>query len=86
MKLDRYVHRSEDIILLSQSDEIKVVQVLMDAISERREELRKKNEEHQRFCPEDLTEDTVGISGEIRGLNWVLGLPQRSRDFIKNIK
>ena len=86
MRLEKYIERSEDIVLLSEAEQVKVIQVLMDAITKRRTELRTLNEEKPMECPEDLSRDFRGISGEIRALNWVLGLPARSREFINKIK
>jgi len=85
MKLSKYITKSEDILLASQAEQVRAVQVLMEAVRLRRDELRVLNEEHPKRSPEDLTEDIVGISGEIRGLNWVLMLPQRSKDFIDKL-
>ena len=86
MRLDKYITRSEDIPLCSQAEEIRVVQIIFEAAERRVKELRFDNEEKPKECPEDLTKDFRGVSGEIRGLNWVLGLPERSREFINKIK
>jgi hypothetical protein len=71
---------------MSESEQVKAIQVLMAAIINRRDELRIQLEEKPMECPDDLSRDFRGVSGEIRGLNWVLGLPARSRDFINKIK
>ena len=86
MPLDQYVKASSDIVLLSQAEEVKLVQVIMDVVKSRREELRHEIEEKPKECPEDLRKDFRGISGEIRGLNWILELPQRARQLIKKIE
>ena len=86
MKLDKYLPRSEDIVLLSQAEKVRVVEILMAAVEKRRDELRDYNEQTPKECPEDLREDYRHVSGEISGLNWVLGLPERSREFIDKIK
>ena len=86
MKIDKYIERSEDIVLLSESEQVKAVQVLLGACEKKRDLLREITEVKPKFCPEDLTEDLVYLEGMIGGINWVLGLPARSREFINKIK
>jgi len=83
--IDVYATKSSEITILSQSEEVEAVKIIMNVARKRREELRREIEEKPRECPEDLTKDFRGISGEIRGLNWILELPQKAREVIDRI-
>ncbi len=77
MNLEKYIDRSENVTLCSQAEEVRVVQVIFEAAEKRIEELRSKKPKRS---PEDLTQDIIYILGIVDGLNWVLGLPERSRE------
>lgn len=86
IRIVKYLDKSEDIILLSQSEEIEAVRVLLKATENKRNEVRESLETKPKQSPENLEEDLVFLLGMAKGLNWVLGLPARSREYIKNFK
>ena len=86
MKIDKYIERSEDIVLLSESGSVRAIQVLLSACEKKRDALREIIETNPKHSPEELQEDLVFLLGMIKGINWVIGLPARSRDFIKKIE
>lgn len=81
MNLKNYADRSQDILLLARAEEVEVVRVLLNAAKKKRGELREIMEKNPKHSPGDLEEDLVFLLGMIKGLNWVLGLPQRSREY-----
>jgi len=85
MIIKKYLDKSEDIVLLSQSQEIEAVRVLLKAVENKRNEIRNILETKPKHSQEELEEDLVFLLGMIKGLNWALGLPERSRAFIKNL-
>ena len=85
-RIDKYLDKSEDIILLSQSGEVEAIRVLLKATENKRDKVREILETKPKHSPENLEEDLVFLLGMAKGLNWVLGLPARSREFIKNLK
>jgi len=86
MRIDKYLNESGEITLLSQSEEVEAVRVLLKATKNKRNKIREILETKPKHSPEDLEEDLVFLLGMVKGLNWVLGLPARSRDYINNIK
>ena len=85
-RIDQYLDRSEDIILLSQSGGIEAVRVLLKATENKRNKVRDILETKPKHSPENLEDDLVFLLGMVKGLNWVLGLPERSETYIKNLK
>ena len=85
-RIDQYLDRSEDIILLSQSGGIEAVRVLLKAAENKRNKVRDILETKPKHSPENLEDDLVFLLGMVKGLNWVLGLPARSENYIKNLK
>lgn len=86
MRIDQYLDKSEEIILLSQSKEIEAVRVLLKATENKRNKVRDILETKPKHSPENLEDDLVFLLGMVKGLNWVLGLPARSQNYIKNLK
>ena len=86
MRINKYLDKSEEIVLLSQSEEIEAVRVLLKAVKAKRDKVRENYETNPKHCPENLEEDLVFQLGMVKGLNCALGLPERSRDYIKNLK
>jgi len=86
MRIDKYLNESGEITLLSQSEEVEAIRVLLKATKNKRNKVREILETKPKHSPEDLEEDLVFLLGMVKGLNWVLGLPARSRDYINNIK
>lgn len=82
-RIDQYLEKSEEIILLSQSEEIEAVRVLLKATKSKRNKIR---ESKPKYSPDDLEEDIIFQLGMVKALNWVLGLPARSRHYIDNLK
>jgi len=85
-RINKYLDKSEEIILLSQSEEVEAVRVLLKAVKSKRDKVRQLYETKPKHSPEDLEEDLVFLLGMVKGLNWVLGLPARSRNYINNFK
>ena len=85
MRIEKYADKSEDIVLLSESESIRAVQVLLATATNKRDALRKIIETKPKHSPEELEEDLVFILGMIKGINWILGLPARSRDYINKL-
>jgi len=85
LRPEKYIERSEDIVLLSEADSIKAVQVLLATATNKRNALRKIIETNPKHSPGELEEDLVFILGMIKGINWILGLPARSRDCINKL-
>jgi len=85
-RIDKYLDKSGEIIILSQSEEVEAVRILLKAVESKRDKLREVLETKPKNSPEDLEEDLVFLLGMVKGLNWVLGLPARSRDYINNLK
>lgn len=86
-RIDQYLDLSEEIILLSRSREIEAVRVLLKATENKRNKVRDILETKPKHSPENLEEDLVFLLGMVKGLNWVLGLPARSENYInKNLK
>jgi len=86
MRIDKYLDKSEEIILLSQSEEVEAIRVLLKATENKRNKVREALEMKPKYSPENLEEDLVFLLGMAKGLNWVLGLPERSRNYINNFK
>ena len=85
-RISKYLEKSEEIILLSQSEEVEAVRVLLKATENKRDAIRETLETQPKHCPDDLEDDLVFLLGMVKGLNWVLGLPARSRNYINNLK
>lgn len=85
-RISKYLKESEEIILLSQSEEVEAVRVLLKATEAKRDEIRKILETKPKHSPEDLEDDLVFLLGMVKAFNWVLGLPARSRNYINNLK
>lgn len=83
--LEKLLPDSQSIVLLSQSESVPAVQVVMLAVENKRAMLRKEIEEHPKHSPDELEDDLVFMLGMIKGLNWALGLPARSREIINKI-
>ena len=86
MRIDKYLDESGDITLLAESEQIKAVRVLLKAAENKRDKVREILETKPKHSPENLEEDLVFLLGMVKGLNWVLGLPARSGEYIKNFK
>lgn len=85
MNIEKYIPRSEDVVLLSQADQVRTAQVLLEAAYKKRDELRLKNENSPKHCPERLTDDMTYVAGMIGGLNWVLNLIPNCNKYINQI-
>uniref|UniRef100_A0A6M3ILJ5 Uncharacterized protein n=1 Tax=viral metagenome TaxID=1070528 RepID=A0A6M3ILJ5_9ZZZZ len=72
--------------LVADSGLVPAAVAIFKAVEIRRDELRATVEKHPKHNPQDLEDDVDFMLGGIRELNWVLGLPERSREFIQNIK
>lgn len=86
MEIKRYVTNSADMTTLAQAEEVHAVRVILEAARIKRDELRDKVETRPKFSPDKLEDDLVFLEGFIKGLNWTLGLSQKSRDYINTIK
>lgn len=86
IKLDNYFPDGQDIVLVSQAEQVASVQSLFKGVEAKRDEVRNICETKPKRCPEDLTQDLVYLLGFTAGLNWVLRLPGRSREFLEKIK
>lgn len=85
MRIDKYIPVSQDVVIVSQAEEVRAAFALLEAAKARIDELRTETEDRPRECPDDLTKDWRYLAGQIAGLKWILGLPGRSRDFIKKL-
>jgi hypothetical protein len=85
-RIDQYLDKSQEIILLSKSQEIEAVRVLLKATENKRNKVRDILETKPKHSPENLEDDLVFLLGMVKGLNWVLRLPARSENYIKNLK
>ena len=85
-RIEKYLDKSEEIVLLSQAEEVAAIRVLLKAIESKRNQVRETLETKPKHSPDDLEDDLVFLLGMVKGLNWALGLPARSRDYINNLK
>lgn len=83
---DNDIQASQRAVLASQARTIPAANALLFATKKRRDELRKKNEDNPKECPEDLKEDYRYIAGEISALNWILELPKDAQEYRNNIE
>jgi len=83
--IDRLIPDSRDIVLLSQSAAVPVMDILFRAIDAKIDLLRDEIERHPKFSGDALEDDLVFILGAINGLNWVKRLPARSDEMIRKI-
>jgi len=54
-------------------------------IKERRDQIRRQNEDNPKRSSENLKEDIVYKMGFLAGLNFVLDLPEKVREHLKNL-
>lgn len=85
MKLETYIPQSQDITIVAGCRSIRAGGALLEAIEFKRDELRKKNENSPRECPEDLKEDYRYLAGMVGMANWVLKLPDECRAYIDKL-
>jgi hypothetical protein len=86
MKLPEYLPTQEAIVLTSQAEQVGASAAILKAVELRRDELRAIVESNPKHNPQELSEDVDFLLGGIRELNWILGLPQRSRDFMNKFE
>lgn len=85
MNPKKYLPTNEAFNLVRSAESVPISKALLDAVEIKRDELRNENEENPRKSSQDLTEDYIYIAGMIAMSNWILRLPQRSREFIKKL-
>jgi len=85
MNIKKYILASADFHLVSDAEQVGAVRALFDVIKIRREELRADIEAKPVLC-DDKKDDAIFKLGIINGLNFILGLPQRSRDFMNSLE
>lgn len=85
-RLDRIITDSQDMIVCSQCEQVRAAEILLRAAEKKRDMLREEIETNPRHSPDELEKDVDFLLGMIKGLNWVLGLPERSREFINKLK
>lgn len=81
----KYVEKSEDVTLLAQAEQVGVGGALLTAAKIKRDELRARIETKPKHSPEKLEDDLVFVLGMVKALNWILGLPARSREHIEKL-
>lgn len=81
MNPKKYLPTSQAFIEVAGAEAVGASNALLEAVNIKREELRDKNENHPKESPEDLTGDYRFIAGMISMANWILGLPERSREY-----
>ena len=86
MDIKKYLITNEYFTYMSQAETLGPSNMWIEILKIRREELRKRNEESPRECPEDITEDFRFIAGMISMCNFLLSLPERSRTEIKKVE
>ena len=80
MNLTNYITTSEDFSLISRASDVGASRALLKAAKVKRDALRKENEEYP------MSPEVVLNLGEIRGLNFILDLPGKANDYIKDLE
>jgi len=84
-RVDKYVN-PERVLELTQAHELASARSLLEAVQNRREELRKPVETGKLpLEPEKMEDHFLFRLGEIKMATWILELPNQAREYLKNL-
>lgn len=85
MNLKKYIPDGKYYQQMAEVRQVGVARVLLDAVEIKRDEFREIKETRPQLCPEDLKKDIVFQTGAIWALNWVLKLPEETRNILSKL-
>lgn len=84
MSLANYISTRPEYEEIAEARTIRSAKLLLKIIEKKRDSLRSVNENSPKRDEEDLKRDIVFMQGMIHFANWVLGLPDKADEFLKN--